>query len=113
MALQRNHGKPYTRNFSGCRSKRFEKRMFSGLSFLIEGKLCVSVAGMDRILVRLSPEDFQTSLEQNGVDTMQRNGKPLKGYIYVDNNILKNEKDLKRWVDMALAYNPIAKSSKQ
>ena len=91
----------------------FEKRMFSGLSFLVDEKLCVSVASKDRMLLRLSPEDYENSLEQNGVTTMQRNGKAMKGYIYVDNDVLQSNKELKRWVDMALAYNPIAKPYKK
>jgi len=91
----------------------FEKKMFSGLSFLVDGKLCVSVAGKDRMLLRLSPEDFEKAVEQNGVTTMQRRGKVMKGYIYTDNELLQNDKNLKRWVNMALSYNPIAKSSKK
>src|ERR1700744_1383431 len=91
----------------------FEKRMFSGLSFLVDNKICVSVASKDRMLLRLSPEDYEKSLEQDGVTTMQRNGKAMKGYIYVDNAVLRSEKELKRWVDMALAYNPIAKPYKK
>jgi hypothetical protein len=40
----------------------FEKRMFSGLSFLVDDKLCVSVASNDRMLLRLSPKDYEESV---------------------------------------------------
>ena len=93
----------------------YEKKMFSGLSFLVDDKLCVSVAGNDRILVRLSPADYEEAVEKNGVELepMLRNGKAMKGYVYVSNNILSTDKELKYWVDRALAFNPIAKSSKK
>ena len=91
----------------------FEKRMFSGLSFLVNDKLCVSVAGMGRMLVRLSPADYEQAVEKNGVEPMLRNGKAMKGYVYVSADILSKDNDLKYWVNLALAYNPIAKSSKK
>ena len=91
----------------------YEKKMFSGLSFLVDDKLCVSVAGTDRMLVRLSPADYEQAIEKNGVELMLRNGKAMKGYVYVDNDILAKDADLKYWVNLALAYNPIAKSSKK
>jgi len=91
----------------------FEKRMFSGLSFLVDDKLCVSVAANDRVLVRLSPPDYDKAVEKPGVDQMLRNGKAMKGYVFVNASILKTDRELKHWVDMALAFNPLAKSSKK
>jgi len=91
----------------------FEKKMFSGLSFLVDDKLCVSVAGNDRMLLRLSPTDYEEAAEKNGVTLMLRNGKAMKGYIYVDADVLNTDKELKRWINMALVYNPFAKSSKK
>jgi len=91
----------------------FEKKMFSGLSFLVDNKLCVSVTGNDRILVRLSPADFEAAAEKTGVDLMLRNGKAMKGYVFVNAYVLNTANDLKYWVDMALAFNPLAKSSKK
>jgi TfoX/Sxy family transcriptional regulator of competence genes len=91
----------------------FEKKMFSGLSFLVNDKMCVSVAANNRVLLRLSPVDYDGVVEKNGVELMLRNGKAMKGYVYINADILKTNRDLKHWVDMALAFNPIAKSSKR
>jgi hypothetical protein len=91
----------------------FEKPMFSGLSFLVDGKLCVSVAKNDRVLLRLSPEDFEQAAEMNGVDLMIRNGKALKGYVYVSASVLGTDAELNKWVQKALTYNPLAKASKK
>jgi len=95
-----------------ARANVFEKKMFSGLSFLVDDKLCVSVAANDRMLTRLSPTDYEKAVEQNGVEPMMRNGKAMKGYVYISLDVVKSDKELKYWVDKALDYNPIAKSSK-
>lgn len=87
--------------------------MFSGLSFLVDEKLCVSVASKNRVLLRLSPTDYDDAVEKNGVDTMDRNGKPMKGYIYLHEELVQTDKQLKHWVDKALAFNPLAQSSKK
>ncbi len=91
----------------------FEKRMFSGLSFLVDDKLCVSVAANDRVLLRLSPADYEEAVEKPGVDQMLRNGKAMKGYVFVHTSVLTTGKELKHWVNMALAFNPLAKASKK
>jgi TfoX/Sxy family transcriptional regulator of competence genes len=91
----------------------FEKKMFSGLSFLVNNKLCVSVAKNDRVLVRLSPADYENAVELNGVELMLRNGKAMKGYVFVHAEILTTDSELKHWVDMALTFNPFAKSTKE
>ncbi|MDB5112790.1 MAG: TfoX family protein [Mucilaginibacter sp.] len=90
----------------------YEKKMFSGLSFLVNDKMCVSVAANNRVLVRLSPDDYEEAIEQNGVEPMMRNGKAMKGYVFVNDTALNTTKQLKHWVDLALAFNPLAKSSK-
>ena len=87
--------------------------MFSGLSFLVDNKLCVSVAKNDRMLIRLSRADYEEAVELNGVELMLRNGKAMKGYVFVHAEILNTDSALKRWVDMALAFNPFAKSAKE
>jgi len=88
-----------------------EKKMFSGLSFLVNGKLCVSVAKNDRVLLRLSPDDFNEAAEVNGAEVMMHNGKMMKGYVFIHAYELDTDKKLQLWVDKALAFNPYAKAT--
>jgi hypothetical protein len=44
---------------------------------------------------------------------MLRNGKAMKGYVFVHAEILTTDSELKHWVDMALTFNPFAKSTKE
>ena len=40
-------------------------------------------------------------------------GKPMKGFVYVDTEVLKTKKQFQYWVDLALEFNKVAKSSKK
>jgi TfoX/Sxy family transcriptional regulator of competence genes len=87
-----------------------EKRMFRGITFMVDGKMCVSV-GDDRIMCRIDPESHADAVKRPGCRTVEMGGRPYLGFVYVDEKRLPAKKDLKAWVDRALAYNPRAKAS--
>jgi len=89
-----------------------EKKMFGGLCFLVDEKICVGVK-KDRMLVRLSPAIYEASLEKEGVVPMARNGAGMKGYIFVIDEFLNTQHELQYWVKLALEFNPFAKASKK
>ena len=88
-----------------------EKRMFSGLCFMVNGKMCVAVS-KDRIMIRFDPEKTDAILEMDGVRPMVMSGKHLQGYAYVDEGVLGTRKQLSYWVGLALEFNAFAKASK-
>ncbi|MBA4166005.1 MAG: TfoX/Sxy family protein [Chitinophagaceae bacterium] len=87
-----------------------EKKMFSGIAFMVDGKLCVSV-GNDRIMCRIDPALHDQTVKNNHVRTVIMKGKEYKGYIHVDEAGLKTKKELDHWLSFALDFNPRAKSS--
>jgi TfoX/Sxy family transcriptional regulator of competence genes len=89
-----------------------EKRMFGGLCFMVNDKMCVGVES-ERLMVRFDPAMQEELLEQEGCTPMDFTGKSMKGFAYVDIDALKTNKQLKFWMDLALAYNKIAKPSKK
>lgn len=42
---------------------------------------------------------------------MDFTGRPMRGFVFVELEGLKSEKDLAYWLELALAYNPTAKKS--
>ena len=44
---------------------------------------------------------------------MNMKGKVMRGYFFVKSNALKTKKQLNYWVQLALEYNKLAKSSKK
>jgi TfoX/Sxy family transcriptional regulator of competence genes len=88
-----------------------EKRMFRGITFMVDGKMCVSV-GDDRIMCRIDPERHAEAVRRPGCRTVEMGGRPYPGFVYVDGKALRGEKELRAWVEMALEFNPRAKASK-
>ncbi|HEY4063835.1 MAG TPA: TfoX/Sxy family protein [Puia sp.] len=89
-----------------------EKRMFSGLCFMVNNKMCVAVRP-DSIMVRLDPERSEEMLEKEGVLPMIHSGKIMKGFVFVDEDVLATKRQLEYWVKQALDFNEFAKSSKE
>jgi TfoX/Sxy family transcriptional regulator of competence genes len=88
-----------------------EKRMFSGLCFMVNDKMCVAVRP-DSIMVRFDPGMTEEVMEKEGTLPMVRSGTVMKGFVFVNESVLGSKKQLSYWVGMALDYNKFAKSSK-
>lgn len=88
-----------------------EKRMFGGLCFMVNNKMCIGVE-KDRLMIRLDPAVYEQVMERPGVHPMDFTGKIMKGYVFVDEDVLNTKARLDYWVKLALEYNKIAKASK-
>ena len=89
-----------------------EKRMFGGLCFMVNDKMCVGVE-QNRMMVRLDPDKYDEVMEKDGCNPMDFTGKVMKGYVFVDADVLNTKKKLEYWIKLALEYNKIAKASKK
>ena len=89
-----------------------EKRMFGGLCFMVNDKMCVGIE-QERIMVRLDPAIYDEVMQKEGCKPMDFTGKVMKGYVFVDSEVLNTKKKLEYWVNLALEYNKIAKASKK
>lgn len=89
-----------------------EKKMFGGLCFMVNDKMCVGVES-ERLMVRLDPAIYDKVIDKEGCKPMDFTGKIMKGYVFVDIEALSTEKKLNYWIQLALDYNKIAKPSKK
>ncbi|HUS02150.1 MAG TPA: TfoX/Sxy family protein [Chitinophagaceae bacterium] len=89
-----------------------EKEMFGGIAFMVNGKMCVGVL-KDDMMCRIDPDKSDEALEQTGCRPMDFTGRPMKGWIYIDEHGMKNKKDLDYWIGLALEFNKKAKKSKK
>lgn len=87
-----------------------EKKMFGGVAFMVNGKMCVGVV-KDELMARLDPNVYEYALRRKGCHEMRFTGKPMKGFVFVGQEGMKTKKDLQYWVDLALEYNRVAKAS--
>ena len=90
----------------------FEKKMFGGLCFLVEEKMCVGVV-KDEIMARIGVDSYQEALQKSGCNEMNFTGRPMKGYVFLNNDATDLEVDLECWIQVALDSNPLAKASKK
>ncbi len=89
-----------------------EKKMFRGVTFMVDDKMCISVSG-NELMLRLDPDLTEQLVEEPGTRAMIHGGKHMKGFIYISPEHFKNQKDFEHWINLALEYNPRAKSSKK
>ncbi len=87
-----------------------EKKMFGGLAFMVEGKMCVTV-GNARIMCRIDPAIHDAALEREGCTTVVMKGRDYRGYVHVAADAVKTKRELDYWVRLALEFNSRAKPS--
>lgn len=91
-----------------------EKKMFGGLAFMINDKMCVGIV-KDELMLRVM-EEFSDSLsEENHVRPMNFTGKTMKGMFFIEPEGFLTDKGLTRWIDYGLdfAERVVVKSKKK
>ena len=81
-----------------------EKKMFRGIAFMVNGKMCVTV-GDHHIMCRIDPSIHEHVLLRKGVTTVKMKGRNYIGWINVDESAVPDKKALTYWVKLALEYN--------
>jgi TfoX/Sxy family transcriptional regulator of competence genes len=89
-----------------------EKQMMGGLAFMVNDKMCVGII-KNNMMARIDPEVYEESIAKPGCRPMDFTGRPMKGWVYLEPEAIDMEVDLNKWVQLALDYNPKAKSSKK
>jgi TfoX/Sxy family transcriptional regulator of competence genes len=89
-----------------------EKKMFQGVCFLVDNKMCVCVS-KDSLLCRIGEQQAHIELEKGNCTQMINNGRVMKDFVYVDETEVQTGKGLNYWITLCLAFNPLAKASKK
>jgi TfoX/Sxy family transcriptional regulator of competence genes len=89
-----------------------EKKMFSGIAFMVNNKMCINVRP-DSLMVRIDPDLYNDLMEKGGCSPVVMRGREIKGFVYVNEDELRTKKQLDFWVGLALEFNPRAKISKK
>ncbi|MEO6547460.1 MAG: TfoX/Sxy family protein [Ferruginibacter sp.] len=98
--------------FAATPHKIEEIKMFSGVCFMVNDKMCAGVQ-KEHLMIRLDPGQLPNVLKEEGCVQMDMNGKLMKSFVLVDQTVVKTKKKLDYWLTLALDYNPIAKASKK
>jgi hypothetical protein len=80
-----------------------ERKMFSGLAFMLRGNMCCGVVG-DELMVRVGPAEHDRAVGLSHARPMDFTGRPMKGMVYVRRAGVAAEADLRGWVARGAAY---------
>jgi len=89
-----------------------EKKMFNGLTFMVNGKMCVGASG-DQLMCRIDPAVHDEAVKKKGCSTMEMKGRVYKGFVFISEEGMKAKKDFDGWIALALDFNKHAKASKK
>jgi TfoX/Sxy family transcriptional regulator of competence genes len=93
-------------------TKLTEKKMFGGVAFMVNDKMCLGV-DKDDLILRCAPEDTDELLLKKGVRPFDLTGRPMKGWLLVGPEGTKSKADFDYWTKLALEANKKAKVSKK
>lgn len=94
-----------------------EKKMFGGLCFMVDEKMCVIVAfskkrDTDNLMIRIGESARLDNQNKKGIIPLDSTGKRMKDFAFVLPEGYDYEEDLTHWIDLCLVFNPLAKKSK-
>lgn len=89
-----------------------EKKMMGGLTFMVNDKMCVGIF-KDELMCRIDPAQHETALGKPSCRTMDFTKRPMIGYVLIASEGMRTSKAFSYWMELALAFNKTAKSSKK
>jgi len=85
------------RRLFGARRDIVERKMFGGLTFLCQGRMCCGIVDSD-LMVRVADDEFDVVLRGRHVRPMDFTGKPLRGFVYVSPPGFRTATALRTWL---------------
>ena len=89
-----------------------EKNMMGGIVFMVAQKMCLGIS-RDDLMVRVDPALYETVVGTRGSREMDFTGRAMKGFVFVGPEGTDFDDTLEYWIDLALEFNPRAKTSKK
>lgn len=94
-----------------------ELKMMGGLCFKVDEKMLCGIHtdkkfGDNLLMARIGESVYEAELNKPECLPMDFTGRPMRGYIFVTPEGFDTDDDLSYWLDLCLAFNPLAKASK-
>jgi TfoX/Sxy family transcriptional regulator of competence genes len=87
----------------GTRRDVVERKMFGGLTFMVNGAMCCGVTS-EALVVRVGPAEYERALAEPHARPMDFTGRPLVGMLYVDPPGYRTTAALSRWLQRGLDF---------
>ena len=79
------------------------KKMFGGICFLFKGNMGFGILE-DSLIVRVGPENYDKMLSLPDTGVFDITGRVMKGWVMVQPEGIKSDKELKAWLKRGEAY---------
>ncbi len=80
-----------------------KKKMFGGLGYLLNGNMCFGIH-KDFLILRTSPEKAEELLKLNQVRVFDITGRPMKGWLMVEQHLFSNDRKLNEFLNIGRTY---------
>lgn len=80
-----------------------ERKMFGGIAFMLNGNMCCGIIE-DELVLRVGHELARDLLKQDQVRVMDFTGRPMRGFVMVENEALKENPSLLEWLEPAISF---------
>lgn len=87
-----------------------EKKMFGGLCFMVDEKMCVGIV-KEQLMARVGTDAYEECVNKDDCSEMNFTGRSMKGFVFVNSEGIDIEDDLNFYIKKAIAFNPLAKKS--
>ncbi len=95
-----------------ARHDAVEKRMFGGLCFMVNDAMCCGVH-KDDFVARVGPERHADALRKPHARPMDITGRPLRGFVFVGQEGVRTDVQLRKWLEWCTAFAASAGAAKK
>ena len=88
-----------------------EIKMMGGITFMLNSKMCIAII-KEGLMCRIDPQLINELKEKTSFLTTDLAKRRAKGFILIEETEIHSKDELNYWIDLAVTYNPKAKSSK-
>ena len=90
-------------NLIGFSDEIVEKKMFGGIVFLYQGKMCCGVV-KDDIMIRVIANKYEKSLESPFARPMDFIGKPMTEFLYITSEGFETETQITELINLGIEH---------
>jgi TfoX/Sxy family transcriptional regulator of competence genes len=73
------------------------KKMFGGVAYLLNGNMAVGISNSS-LMVRVDKAEYDDLLKRPHVRVFDLTGRPMAGWVLVDEDGISEDEDLRTWV---------------
>ena len=81
-----------------------EKRMFGGVCFMLNGNMLCGPTKDGDLMVRVGSELEAEAMARPGTRAMDFTGRPMKGFVFVSDDVLQSDAQLYEWIAFATRF---------